>query len=59
MGGGELTYGTMRDYAACGGPLAEPWEFDTLNAMKRAYNGEYGKTDPLRIPPIERPEDYA
>ena len=47
----------MRDYAACTGALVETWEFDVLNAMKRAYGSEYGKTDPLRISPIERAED--
>jgi len=58
VGGGEMTWGAMRDYAACTGVLVESWEFETLDAMKRAYAGEYGKADPLRIAPIERPEDY-
>ena len=48
----------MRDFAACTGAMSEPWEFETLNAMKTAYAGEYGKTDPFRIAPIERQEDY-
>lgn len=58
VGGGEMTWGELRDYAACTGAISEAWEFETLGAMKRAYASEYGRTDPLRVAPIERPGDY-
>lgn len=58
LGCADLTWTVMRDYAACTGGLSEPWEYEILNAMRRAYMSEYGQTDPMRIAPVDRVEDF-